>query len=141
MKYCPFEVGKTFEIKHLKLKAINVNHKVPTVGFIISDKNSSIALSSDTSKMKDFWETVNKEEKINAVLVECAFPNNFRDLAEVSHHLTPKTLEKEIIKLEKDCPIYVINLKPMYREEIILELEELDIKNLNVLDVGKIYNW
>lgn len=141
MEYHPFNIGKTFEIKHLKMKAIKVNHKVPTVGFIISDENSSIALSSDTSKMKGFWKKVNKEEKIDAVLVECAFPSNLKDLAKVSHHLTPKSLKKEIEKLEKDCPIYVINMKPMYREEIVKELNDLNIENLKILEVGKIYEW
>lgn len=141
MEYCQFSVGKTFEIKHLNLRAIKVNHKVPTVGFIVSDKNSSIALSSDTSKMKTFWKKINKEENINAVLVECAFPNGLKDLARVSHHLTPNTLKKEIDKLEKECPVYVINLKPMYRDEIIQELEALNISNLNVLDVGKVYDF
>ncbi len=141
LQYCPFEVGKTFEIKHLKLKAIKVNHKVPTVGFIISDEKSSIALSSDTSKMKGFWKKVNKEEKIDAVLIECAFPNGLKNLAKVSHHLTPNALRKELEKLEKECPIYVVNLKPMYRDEIIGELSGLGIENLHVLEVGKIYNW
>ncbi len=141
MQYCPFEVGKTFSVKHLKMRAIKVNHKVPTVGFIISDEKSSIALSSDTAKMKSFWEKINKEEKIDAVLVECAFPNDLKGLAKVSHHLTPDTLRKELEKLEKDCPVYVINLKPMYRDEIIQELEALEIENLRVLEVGKIYEW
>ncbi len=141
LEYCQFEVGKTFQIKHLKMRAIKVNHRVPTVGFIISDGKSMIALSSDTSKMKGFWKKINKEDKMDAVLVECAFPNRLNGLAKVSHHLTPNSLRKEIEKLEKDCPIYVINLKPMYHDEIILELAELDIENLQVLEVGKIYEW
>lgn len=141
MEYHPFNINKTFEIKHLKMRAIKVNHRVPTVGFIISDENSSIAFSSDTSKMKGFWKKINKEEKIDAVLIECAFPNGLKDLAKVSHHLTPNSLKKEINKLEKNCPVYVINMKPMYRDEIVKELQELNIENLKILEVGKIYEW
>jgi cAMP phosphodiesterase len=140
LEYRKFKVGKSFEIKHLKLRAIEVNHKVPTVGFIVSDGSSSIALTSDTSKMSGFWNKINREEKLDAVFIECAFPNELKKLAKISHHLTPDSLKKEIEKLEKDCPIYVVNLKPMYHDEIVLELKELNIKNLQVLEVGKIYD-
>lgn len=141
LEYRKFEVGKTFDVKHLKLKAIEVNHKVPTVGFIVSDKHSSIAFTSDTSKMKGFWKKINREEKIDAVLIECAFPNGLKKLAKISHHLTPESLRIEIGKLEKDCPIYVVNIKPMYHDEVVSELEALNIENLRVLKVGKIYEF
>jgi cAMP phosphodiesterase len=135
-------VGKEFKVNHLTLEAVKVNHKVPTVGFIISDGKTTFALSSDTSKMKGFWKRVNLVEKLDALMVECAFPNELMHLAKVSHHLTPNTLRKELLKFEKnDCPIYVINLKPMYRNEIVRQLKELKINNLQVLEVGRNYEW
>ena len=115
---------------------------MPTVGFIVSDDKTTVALSSDTSKMKGFWKRINDVEKLDAVLVECAFPNELKQLAEISHHLTPKTLEKELRKFEKkECPIFAINLKPMYRDDVIRQLKELEIENLKVLEVGHSYEW
>jgi cAMP phosphodiesterase len=142
MKYCPFEIGKPFFSEHLEVKAIGVNHKVPAVGFVISDGKSKFAITGDTAEMEEFWNVINQENDLKALLIECAFPNKLAELAEVSHHLTPRKLEKELAKFEdKECPIYVINLKPMYQEEIIGELEKLNIKNLQILDVGKIYEF
>ena len=142
LQYYPFEIGKEFQVNHLSIKAVKVNHKVPTVGFIVSDGKTTFALSSDTSKMKSFWKTINLLNKIDAVLIECAFPNELKHLAKVSHHLTPKTLRKELKKFDKpDCPIFVINLKPMYRDQIIEQLNELKINNLQVLKVGNTYEW
>ncbi len=115
---------------------------MPAVGFIISDGKTTFAISGDTSKAENFWEAVNKEENLDALLIECAFPDEMKELADASHHLTPKLLQSEIANLRnKNCPIYVINLKPMYREQIVEEIEKLKIDNLNVLEVGKIYNW
>ena len=75
-------------------------------------------------------------------MIECAFPDELEELAEASHHLTPQLLKKEICKFRhKDCPIYVINLKPMYRNQIIKQLEKLQIENLNILEVGKVYEF
>ena len=141
LQYETFEDGKEFTAAHLRIKAVQVNHKVPTVGFIISDAESKIAVSGDTAEMSDFWKVLNREEKLNALLIECAFPNELEELACASHHLTPKNLQNELAKFEHDCPVYVINLKPMYCEKIVRELEELKIKNLQILRVGEIYEW
>lgn len=141
LEYRPFETEKVFSVKHLKINAIGVNHKVPSVGFIVSDGNSTFALTNDTAEMNRFWEVVNEEKQLSALLVECAFPNELNILACSSHHLTPKVLEKELAKLKQNCPIYVVNIKPMYVEKVTRQIAELEIENLKVLEVGKIYNF
>jgi ribonuclease BN (tRNA processing enzyme) len=142
LEYRAFERGKDFCVGKLHFDVIGVNHKVPSVGFIVSDENTSFAISSDTAEMEEFWQAVNKTNRLEALLIECAFPNELKDLAQVSHHLTPDALKSEIVKFaHRNCPIYVINLKPMYRKEIVAQLENLHIENLQILEVGKIYNW
>ncbi len=140
MNYFPFETGNEFSVKHLRVKAVEVNHKVPTVGFVVSDGDSTFALSSDTAEAAGFWEVVSEEKKLSAVLVECAFPNELSELAAVSFHLTPQNLRKELEKISNlTCPVYVVNIKPMYRDAIVRQLEELRIENLQILEVGKVY--
>lgn len=142
LKYFDFKAEEEFSVRHLRIKSVEVNHKVPSVGFIIKNDKTTLAISGDTSKAERFWNEINKEEKLDALLIECAFPNEMNDLACASHHLTPKILQSEIANIKhRNCPIWVINLKPMYREQIIQQLEMLEIENLNVLEIGKIYNW
>lgn len=142
MIYLPFEVGREFSVKHLRVRAVEVNHNVPSVGFIVSDGKTTFALTSDTSEMDDFWRALNREKSLSAVLVECAFPNELEELAQVSFHLTPKLLEKELAKIERtDLAIYVINIKPMYRDDIVRQIEELELENLQILEVGQVYEW
>lgn len=142
VEYRIFKVGEKFPVQDLNVEAVAVNHKVPTVGFIVSDANGAFALTGDTAQTVDFWRKINVEKNLKAILVECAFPNELADLAEVSHHLTPETLRRELAKCEhSDCPIYIINIKPMYREQVIRQIEQLKIKNLHILEIGKIYEW
>jgi cAMP phosphodiesterase len=142
MHYSPFEVGREFTVKHLRVKAVEVNHKVPCVGFVISDGKATFALTSDTAEAGGFWEALNSEGDLSAVLVECAFPNELEELAHISYHLTPKNLKTELEKVaERDFPVYVINIKPMYRDEIVAQIKALEIENLHILEVGKIYEW
>jgi cAMP phosphodiesterase len=141
LKYCPFEVGIPFSSEHLEVKAISVNHKVPAVGFVISDGSSKFAITGDTAEMEEFWIQINQEKKIDALLIECAFPNRLSDLASVSHHMTPLKLQKELVKFDhKDCSIFVINLKPMYFQEIIDEINQLNIENLEILEINRVYD-
>ena len=142
LNYEPFEVGSSFSVKNLNFKSVKVNHKVPSVGFIVSDEKSSFAITGDTAEMDEFWSAVNNEIKLDAVLIECAFPNDLRELAKLSHHLTPETLSIELKKrIRKNVPVFIINLKPMYRDKIVEEIENLKIENLEILEVGKIYDW
>lgn len=142
MKYQQIEAGAEFSVKHLHFKSISVNHRVKTVGFVVSDGEMKFALSGDTAEMDDFWKVVNGEENLSVLLIECAFPNELEELAQVSHHLTPKRLQKELEKFNQtECAIYVVNIKPMYRDEVVRQIEELKIKNLQILEVGQVYEW
>lgn len=141
LEYRPFEIEQDFLVKHLKVKAVKVNHKVPSVGFIVSDEKAVFALTNDTAEMDRFWEVVNEEKNLTAILVECAFPNELNTLACNSHHLTPSVLQKELAKLKPNCPIFVVNIKPMYFDQVSRQIKDLKIENLQVLEVGKVYEW
>lgn len=142
MEYQPFAAGTEFVVKNLKVEAVEVNHKVPTVGLIVSDGGTKLAMSGDTAQMDGFWKRVNEQEAPDAVFIECAFPDDLSELAEISHHLTPSALKTEISKLRhRNCPVYIINLKPMYREKIVEQIERLRVENLHILEVGKVYEW
>ena len=141
MEYRPFETERDFKIKHLTVKAVDVNHKVPSVGFIVSDGKSTFALTNDTAEVDRFWEAVNETENLSAIMVECAFPDELGDLAGNSHHLTPQVLRGELSKINQNCPIYVVNIKPMYVEQVSAQIRALAIENLHILEVGKIYEF
>jgi ribonuclease BN (tRNA processing enzyme) len=141
MEYSPFCQGVPFNAAHLEVRALEVNHKVPSSGFLISDGRRSIGLSGDTAEMDGFWDYVNKTENISAVLLECAFPDELQELANLSHHLTPARVAAELGKCKADCPIYIVNLKPMYRDEVIRQLAALHVERLEILQVGRVYEW
>jgi cAMP phosphodiesterase len=141
-EYRTLKTGSNFNVAHLSVLPVGVNHKVPSSGFIIANGSTTIALTGDTAATDGFWETVNETEGLAAVLIECAFPNELNELAVLSHHLTPAGLEKELAKLDRsDCYIFVVNVKPAYRDETIRQIAALDIKNLSILEVGKVYEW
>lgn len=142
VEYREFENGSDFEARHLRFRSIAVNHKVAANGYIVSSGETSVAITGDTAETDQFWVECNKTAGLKAILVECAFPNELSDLASVSYHLTPSRLRSELKKLQGfDGPIYVINLKPMYREKVIAELREEALPSVHILELGRTYEF
>ena len=142
MQYVPIPTGKPFTVAHLKVIAVPVNHIVPTVGLVVSDRQTSVAFSSDTAETEDFWRIVNEMKGLDALLIEASFPDRMAKLAEVSRHFTPASLVQELKKLAHNgMDIMAVHLKPTYREEIIAELNALNIPKLGVMEPGKVYSW
>jgi ribonuclease BN (tRNA processing enzyme) len=142
MQYVPIRVGVEFQVAHLRVTAVNVNHIVPTVGMIVTDGQKTIAFSSDTAETEDFWKLVNATQRVDALLIEASFPNAMAELAETSRHFTPESLNRELRKLDHNgLDILTVHLKPAYRETVVGELEALAIPNLKVMETGRTYEW
>ena len=142
MEYVPIPIGRLFNVAHLTVEAIPVNHIVPTVGLLVSDGKASIAFSSDTAETDDFWKAVNGRTHLDALLIEASFPDEMAKLADVSRHFTPASLNEELKKLSHNgMDILAVHLKPTYREEIIAQLAALNIPKLTVMEPGRTYSW
>jgi len=142
MQYVPLTIGEEFKVAHLRVVAMPVNHIVPTIGLIISDDTATIAFSSDTAETQEFWDIVNGKSRVDALLIETSFPNSMSELAEVTRHLTPAALAKELQKLNHNgLDILTVHLKPSYRETIVEELAALGLPNLKVMIPGHTYSW
>ena len=128
-------------INGLTLRAIHVSHIVPTTGFIVEDKKGAIAFSSDTGPTHRIWEVVNNTKRLRAVITETSFPNELQDLARISGHLTPATLEQELKKLKKDVPVYLYGGKPKHLKAIKRQVKALKRKRLKILDQGDTFRF
>lgn len=142
MEYRPYTPGIPFCAAHLQVRAIDVNHKVPSSGFVISDGKSRIAFTGDTAEMDKFWGELDRDGKVPIVFIECAFPDEMDELAKIASHLTPARLARELTKSgHADRKFFVINLKPMFRESIVRQLKSLNLPNTCILDVGRTYEF
>jgi cAMP phosphodiesterase len=142
MEYVPMPTHKEFQVAHLRVVAIPVNHIVPTVGLIVADSKSTVAFSSDTAETDEFWSVVNKTPKLSALFIETSFPDSMSELAEVSRHFTPASMNADLKKMSHNgIDILAVHIKPAYREQVISELRALRIPNLEVMEPGKTYSW
>jgi len=142
MEYIPIPIGAPFQVAHLNVVAVPVNHIVPTVGLVVSDGQTSVAFSSDTAETDEFWKIVNEMKGLDALLIEASFPDRMAKLAHVSRHFTPASLGQELKKLTHNgMDIMAVHLKPSYRDEIIEQLNALNIPKLGAMEPGRVYEW
>jgi ribonuclease BN (tRNA processing enzyme) len=142
LEFVPFAAGEEFRVAHLRVTAVAVTHIVPTVGLVFTDGRATVAFSSDTAATEEFWRVVNCLPRLDALLVEASFPNSLARLAEVSGHLTPDALSRELAKLtHAGTQILAMHIKPAYRERVARELDALGVPGLAVMETGRDYSW
>ncbi|HEU4383007.1 MAG TPA: 3',5'-cyclic-nucleotide phosphodiesterase [Anaeromyxobacteraceae bacterium] len=133
-----FDTGRAFRVGRYQLRPVPVCHPVESVGFVISDGRSTIAISGDTGPTDRFWRAVGRRRDLRALLVEMSFPNVMQELADLSGHLTPNTLAGELRKVERNgCPVYLYHLKPAYEAELRRDLARLRLPGVRVLAQGE----
>jgi len=133
----PFDPEVPFEAGRYTVAPVPVHHPVESVGVVISDGRSAIAVSGDTGPTTRFWEKVNAAPRLEALLVEVSFPNAMQELADASGHLTPRTLAGELRKLDRGgLPVLLYHLKPAHAAELEREVAALGLPTLRVLRRG-----
>jgi 3',5'-cyclic-nucleotide phosphodiesterase len=120
----------------LTVVPILVDHTVPASGFIVHDGDSALVFSGDTGPTERLWEVARSLGDVRAIIVETSFPNRLDRLAEVSGHLTPARLARELDKMP-NCPVWVYHIKPLFYDETADELAALD-SHVRVLTDGEI---
>lgn len=142
LEYKQFVPGTAFIAGELDVTAFTVNHNISGAGFIVSDGTVSIGITGDTAETDAIWVAFSARENLAAIFVECAFPDEMAELAAASHHLTPESLASELGKFDsKECTVYVSNIKAMYRDKVVSQLNERAIPNVRILEVGKVYEF
>jgi ribonuclease BN (tRNA processing enzyme) len=133
----PFDPRRAFKAGGYAFRPAPVCHPVESVGFVVSNGTSEIAISGDTGPTVEFWKKVNASRRLRALLVELSFPNDLQGLADVSGHLTPNTLATELAKLERgDLPVLLYHLKPAYVATLRREVAALRLPGVRILKVG-----
>jgi len=134
LRLAPFEAGESIELDGLRIAAFELDHVVPTMGYILSDASCAVAVLSDTGPTKAIWDAVNATPNLKAVFLEATFPNNLAWLAQVSKHLTPALFGEEVKKLTRPARIIAVHLKARYYAQVTAELLAL---RLPALEIGK----
>ena len=123
LRYEAIEVGQTVSLGTRRFTAIPAIHAVPAVGYHLDSGRGSLVFTGDTGPNDELWRSVNKIANLKALIIETAFSNKERYLAEISRHLCPSMLADELAQFEGRADVWITHLKPGEIELIMEEIE------------------
>ena len=128
MRYQEIEVGKVVALGGRRITVLPANHTVPAVGYQLDSGKGSLVFTGDTGPNDALWKVVNRIKNLKFLIIETAFSDKDRRLAELALHLCPALLGGELAKLERPAEVYITHLKPSEIELTMQEIEELSVE-------------
>jgi ribonuclease BN (tRNA processing enzyme) len=125
LRYEEVEVGRMIALNGRRITVLPAIHTVPAVGYQLDSGKGSLVFTGDTGPNDALWEVVNRIENLRYLIIETAFSDKDRELAELAKHLCPSMLAAELAKLRRPAEIYITHLKPSEIELTMQEIEEL----------------
>ncbi|HKU70965.1 MAG TPA: 3',5'-cyclic-nucleotide phosphodiesterase [Burkholderiales bacterium] len=125
LRYQEIEVGEVLTLGNRKITVLPAIHTVPAVGYQLDSGKSSLVFTGDTGPNDGLWEVVNRIENLKFLIIETAFSDKERRIAELALHLCPSMLAEELAKLKRPAEVYITHLKPSEIELTMQEIEEL----------------
>jgi len=141
VRFHEFQSEQPLVIEDVTFTPIPVDHLVPTHGFLIEQDGAAILWSSDTGPTQRLWEIANRTPNLKALCIDTSFDNSLQEVADISLHLTPRTLEVELAKLQRRVPILLHHLKPPCVERIVREVRNLRNPDIDFLEQGREYTF
>ncbi|MEN8132672.1 MAG: 3',5'-cyclic-nucleotide phosphodiesterase [Pseudomonadota bacterium] len=134
IRYSPFSPGETLEIEDRTVAMVKVNHVVPGVAYRIADSHSAMAFSGDTTTNDAFWQLLNAYDRLDLLVIECAFPNRDQALSKRAKHYCPTLLAEDMAKLKHHPKTCITHLKPgeeaLIFEQVNKALPQTDLLRL-----------
>ena len=100
-----------------------------------------MAFPSDTGPTDGFWRHLAACDRLQAVFLEVSFPDSMADLATTTGHHCPRSFAAEIRKLDRDVRWIVVHRKARHAGKIARELAALGLKNVELVEPGRGYEF
>src|SRR5258705_1232786 len=101
LRYEEITVGTTVQLGGRRITPLPARHTVPAVGYHLDSGAASLVFSGDTGPNDALWREVNRIANLKFLIIETAFSNKERQPAQISRHLFPAMLARQIAKLQR----------------------------------------
>ena len=133
VQYRALAPGKKTGFNGISLSAVAVDHAIPAAGVIIEMNGQAIVFTGDTGPTQKIWKQANNTPNVVALVTEASFPNDQKQLADDTAHLTPETFGDELKKITVDAPVYASHRKIPFERDIESQIRNLRDRRARVL--------
>ncbi len=125
LRLLPFAVGDVLTgvgRKRRRIEVLSASHTVPAVGFAVDD--GRWVYSGDTGPNPALWQRL-RAMTVAHLVIETAFSDEERQLAEISRHLCPTALGQELAQLSGSVDVRITHIKPGEMDAVMSEIGRL----------------
>jgi len=141
MRYEPIRLGERMELDGRIITPLPANHVVPAVGYSVEGGEGAWAFSGDTTRCPELWARLNQIDKLKAVVVETAFPDEEDHIARASKHYSPAMLAEDLALLQGKPQLFITHLKPGFAVRTMTQVERVaKIHNPRILEAGQVFD-
>ena len=133
--------GVPVTVDGLTITPVKVDHLVPTVGFVVSDRDAAVIFGGDSGPTDTIWQIAHQTPRLRAVFLEACFPNSMAALAKASLHLTPEMFAREVAKMPSGITVIAVHIKVCYRDQVVRELHDLHLPKLEIGECEQDYEF
>lgn len=124
------EVGR----QKRRIEVLSAAHTVPAVGFAVDD--GRWVYSGDTGPNPALWARL-RTMTVAHLVIETAFSDDERALADISRHLCPATLGQELAQLNGCVDVGITHIKPGEMDAVMTEINRLRLPHrIRALSAG-----
>ena len=121
LAFVPFAVGQTLTLGTRQIEVLPAAHTVPAVGFAALGDGGAWVFTGDTGPNPALWQRL-ATLPVHTLIIETAFCDDERAVAEISRHLHPASLKLELQQLAQPAQVYITHIKPGEVDAVMSEL-------------------
>lgn len=152
LAFVPFEQGEVLQLGGRRIEVLSASHTVPAVGFAVEvpaavataagaqpeDGTAWWVYTGDTGPNPALWSRL-RALRVAQLVIETAFSDEERPIADVSRHLCPATLAGELAQISSEVEIYITHIKPGELPAVMREVEALGLPHrIRALETGQV---
>lgn len=132
----PIEIGQRLDLDGTVIEILPASHTVPACGMAVAGRDGWWVYTGDTGPNPALWQAL-QGRRIAQLVIETAFGDEDRPLAEVSRHLCPSMLASELMSLPDRPPVAITHIKPGEMPAVLAQLASLgNLGSLHALQRG-----
>jgi ribonuclease BN (tRNA processing enzyme) len=125
LRFVPFAVGDRLALRDRVIEVLPASHTVPAVGFAVwrgaDAAGAAWVFTGDTGPNAALWERLRTID-IGHLVIETAFRDEEKGLAERSAHLHPASLRVELAQLARPTDVHITHIKPGEVDAVMSEI-------------------
>jgi ribonuclease BN (tRNA processing enzyme) len=134
-----FDVGDVLTLGARRIEVLSALHTVPACGFaVIPPAGGAWVFTGDTAPNPALWARLNALG-VATLVIETAFSDEEYALAELSRHLSPTMLARELAQLENlEAEVFITHIKPGEVERVMRDIAGAGLRHrLGALQPGQ----